>query len=160
MKELYSYADLEKLVKKIAAESEKLKNKIIGAHKTRLDYVCIFTQTLPQYEQFEVIISKIGRIVDSTPMGNVYEIPPIETDAGIVRILKNRKPAATHPELGNCDFGLDDYNAFKRENLGKDGFSLMERPDAEMIEYMEKGGVVRIYFSDPPVSYLLMLKNK
>ena len=151
--ELLSYADVAELVKKIAAESETMKNKIIGTHKAELCYTCIFAQTMPQYGQLESVISEIGRVVDNTPAGNVYELPPIETEAGVVRILKNRKPDLTRSEFGDCDFGLDDYTGFKRENLGEKGFSLIKRTDSEMIEYMEKGGAVRIYFSDPPVSY-------
>jgi len=151
--EAFLGTELLALVKTIAAKSEILKNKIIGSYKTELRYVCIFTQNQAQYEQIESILAKAGRVVDDTPTGNVYKIPPIETEAGSFEILKNRKPDQTRPELGDCDFALDDYESFKRDNLRRDGFALIKRANSEMIEYMENGGDVRIYFTNPPVSY-------
>lgn len=145
--------DLQNLITTIAAKSEVLKNKIIGSHKTKLSYTCIFAQNAQQHEQIEAQLEKIGRIVDATTTGNVYMIQPIETAAGPARIVKNRRPDPTRTELGDCDFELDDYAKFKGANIGNPGFSLINRPAAEMIEYMERGGEVRLYFSNPPVSF-------
>ena len=151
--EAFLGTELLALVKTIATKSEILKNKIIGLYKTDLRWVCIFTQSQAQYEKIESILAKAGRAVDDTPSGNVYKIPSVETDAGSFEILKNRKPDPTRPEFGDCDFALNDYESFKRENLGRDGFKLIKRTNSEMIEYMETGGDVRIYFTNPPVSY-------
>jgi hypothetical protein len=45
---------------------------------------------------------------------------------------------------------LSDYNDFKQKYLDQDGFSLITRPNYEMIELMKPGAAVRAYFSDPP----------
>ena len=40
--------------------------------------------------------------------------------------------------------------------MGKPGFKLIERSYMEMIELMEIGESVRVYFSDPPVDQQLL----
>ena len=44
-----------------------------------------------------------------------------------------------------------------KENIGKEGFKLIERPSMEMIELMEDGADVRVYFSNPPLDKQLGL---
>ena len=69
---------------------------------------------------------------------------------------KIRKPDPTRPERGDADFNLDDYEKFKNKYVGKEGFSLIERKDHEMVELMEKGSDVRVYFSHPHIDKLLL----
>ena len=69
---------------------------------------------------------------------------------GDLRLLKIRKPYPTHPERGNADFTVSDYQNFKKENLAKKNFKLIKREDFEMIELTDPDFNVRVYFSNPP----------
>jgi len=148
---------LKSLILKIIEKCLILKDKVVGEPDAILSYVCIFAQSEDEYANMENQVALTGRIVENTPTGNVYEIPPLDTSAGTLHILKIRKPDVTRPELGDCDFELSDYAKFKQNHLEKPGFKLIERETFEMIELMEEGGDVRIYFSNPPVSYPLQL---
>jgi len=122
-----------------------------------LDYACIFTHSDAEYVEMDKLTRKTGRVADETAKGNVYEIPALDTAAGKLFFLKIRKPYATHPDLGDADFGLKDYAAVKKQYLGQPGFSLMIRPGFEMIELVEPGGDIRVYFSNPPFNRTLHL---
>ncbi|MCL2439092.1 MAG: hypothetical protein FWD15_01115 [Alphaproteobacteria bacterium] len=148
---------LKPLILEIVKKCLALKDKTVGEPDAILSWVCIFAQDETSYVNMDAEAASIGRVVDDTPSGKVYEIPPLDTPAGILHILKIRKLDITRPELGDCDFTLADYTKFKHDYLGKPSFKLIERGNAEMIELMEEGGDVRVYFSNPPVSYPLLL---
>jgi hypothetical protein len=78
-------------------------------------------------------------------------IPNITTPAGILRVLKIRKPDPTRTERGDADFSINNYHEFKNHVLSRPGFSLIRRPKTEMIELIDNNFDVRAYFSYPPV---------
>ena len=53
---------------------------------------------------------------------------------------------------------MKNYEEFKEKHLPLECFSLIVREDHEMIELMEKEADVRVYFSNPPVDQLLVIK--
>ena len=151
---------MEELIQKIVKQSKELKDKYVNEYNATLSYCCIFSQTDEQYNEFENQTIKTGRLLAKTKTGNLYQINPMETVAGTLKILKIRKPDVTRKELGDCDFKLDNYSNFKEKFLSKEKFKLIERENFEMIELMDNEFNVRVYFSNPPVEEHYELLDK
>ena len=145
-------------IQQIVQKASELKDKHTTEKDAPVNYACIFSQSEKEYRDLEQEISKMGKVVQETKMGNVYLLTePIETVAGPVRIIKIRKPDPTRPERGDADFTVSDYRKFKREYLHTPGFSLMERPEMEMIELVNQQFDVRAYFSHPILAEVLKI---
>lgn len=93
-------------------------------------------------------------------MGPVFHITPIATAAGDLELLKIRRPDPKREEMGDADFTLSDYESFKKKYLGKPGFSLIKRPDMEMIELMDSSYNAIAYFSHPTLATVLKINQK
>lgn len=147
--------ELEEMAKGIVEQSQTL----VRAHANQTDalvnYACIFARSEGEYVELEATASQLGRVAKATPTGNVFQIAPIETAAGSLRLLKIRKSDPTRPERGDADFTLPDYSAFKAKYAHQPGFSLIERPEMEMIELVDPGFPVRAYFSFPTLAQQL-----
>ena len=144
--------DLESLIRDIVSEARNLFEKHTDQKDAKVHYCCVFSQSDGEFEKLNVAVNGIGgRILKETPTGPMYQIQPIETVAGALRILKIRKPDPTRPERGDADFAVSNYPEFKEKCLGRLGFNLIEREDFEMIELMDTDFNVRAYFSNPPV---------
>jgi len=148
---------LKSLIQKIVKDATILKDKYTGQKNITVGYVCVFAQNDSEYEELSTAAEKMGKIVKSTPTGPVFEIPQLPTIAGQLRVLKIRLPDPTRKERGDADFNLTDYDTFKKMNLNKPGFKVIPRDNFEMIELMEPGANVRVYFSNPPVKQQLKL---
>jgi len=146
------------LVKEIVKKACVLKDKYTDQKDAPVSYVAIFCQNDAEYDKFTKIVKTFGTVINETPTGFHYKIDPINTVSGDLRILKIRKPDKTRPERGDADFNVTNYEKFKRKHLSLEGFKLIERTDHEMIELMEKGCDVRVYFSNPPMDELLGIK--
>lgn len=75
--------------------------------------------------------------------------------SGTLPLLKIRQPDPTRPERGDADFTLSDYKAFKQWALVQPGFKVITRTNMEMIELMQPGYNVRVYFSYPTLVEVL-----
>ncbi len=148
------------LVKKIVAEACKLKDAHTTAKHAPVNYACIFTQNQKEYEALVATANKIGAVVKETPSGLLFHIPPINTVAGDLRLVKIRLPDVTRPERGDADFTILDYHVFKKKYLSKKGFKLIPRENFEMIELMNATFNVRVYFSYPPLGEQLKITKK
>jgi hypothetical protein len=72
---------------------------------------------------------------------------PLTTPAGVLHLLKIRKPDDTRPQRGAPDFKIQNYAQFKEKYLRSSGsFTLMLKKDYEMIEL--KGVDVLVYLPD------------
>lgn len=142
-----------KLVQGIVEQAKKLKDLHTLEKEVLVNYSCIFCHDENEYEQFFVAASSIGKVVKETQSGQLFQVAPIETVAGKLQLVKVRKPDPTRQERGDVDFMVTDYEAFKKESLGKPGYKLIEnRPDIiEMIELMDSTFDVRAYFSKVPL---------
>jgi hypothetical protein len=124
----------------------------------KVNYACIFSQS---NAEFSDLIDKIklsgGTVVDDTEMGPVFKIDTVATEAGNLRILKIRKPDPRRKERGDAGFTLDDYIDFKKANLNKSGFKLIQREKFEMLEFDPQDGSNLVYFSNPPLAETLGL---
>ncbi|HBA36367.1 TPA: hypothetical protein DCZ15_00670 [Candidatus Falkowbacteria bacterium] len=142
--------DLKNTVKDIVAKADILKSKIVK-EPVPVNYACIFCQSKEEYTSFLETTKQIGTVVQETKAGPVFQIASLPTIAGNLQLLKIRKPDPTRPERGDADFTLLNYEEFKKEHLSQPGFSLIQKEQLEMIEYMEPDSSIRVYFSNPPL---------
>ncbi len=142
---------LKELVQDIVKKANTLKNKFTDQINAPVNYACIFCHSEAEYEELRKIVMSFGKVLEETHSGPLFHIKPVETTSGKLQILKIRMPDNDHPELGDADFTVTDYELFKKTYLNKSGFKLIERPKMEMIELMDSKFNVRAYFSNPPV---------
>jgi len=103
------------------------------------------------------VAHQLGSVVQETPTGPVFQIKPISTVAGALRLLKIRRPDPKRPERGDADFTVTNYDSFKNKYLGKPGFSLIKRTNMEMIELIDPSYDVIAYYSYPTLADVLKL---
>ncbi len=143
--------DLKTKVKNIVKQSTELKNKHIDSKKTPVNYVCIFSQGKEEYKDLVKLTQKFGKVVKETPTGSLFQIEPLQTISGVLRLLKIRAPDSTRPEQGDADFTISNFSEFKKRYLSKPGFKLIKRKDFEMVELKDPEFDVLVYFSNPPL---------
>ncbi len=142
---------LENLVKKIVRQANELKNAHTTEKRARVNYSAVFCQNMREYESLLKEAQMKGNMLVESETGQLFHLPAIKTVAGPLKIVKVRKPSKFHPELGDADFTVKSYPAFKRVHATKPGFKLMKRQDYEMIELMDQSFKVRAYFSNKPI---------
>ncbi len=148
----------EDLVREIVREAQALKDARTSETRARVNYACIFAQSSREFAELLRHADNLGEPVQETATGPIYQIPPLDTSAGPLQLLKIRTPDVTHFDRGDADFTVSDYAAFKRDVLKKPGFTVIsKREDFEMIELMDPAFRVRAYFSKPPMDEQLGL---
>ena len=151
-------SELKSAVQNIVKEAARLKDKHTAEKTAHVNYTCIFSQDQREYESLIEAVRQLGgKVRRETPTGPLFEIAPLTTESGKLRLLKIRIPDRTRPERGDADFTVADYGSFKGKYLSKPGFKLIERPEMEMIELMDGAFNVRAYFSNPPLDKQLGL---
>ena len=150
---------MRRFVQEIVEKASNLKDKHTSEKGAPVNYACVFCQNDEQYKNLLKIVQEIGKVVEETPTGSVFQIPPLDTVAGNLQLLKIRKPDATRPELGDADFTVSNYPEFKKKYLPQKGFKLIVRNKFEMIELVDPEFNVRAYFSNPTLEEQLGLKT-
>lgn len=145
------WSELVALAKTIVSDADAMTRKHTNEVSLRVSYCCVFSRDQADQKKWDSAASATGVLAKETPTGSVYVVPEIPTDAGPLRVLKIRRPDPTRTERGDADFRIDSFDRFKESNLGRPGFSLIERPDFEMIELVDSAVDARAYFSHPPV---------
>jgi hypothetical protein len=143
--------NLKILVQEIVKQSNILKNKHTAEKTAPVNYACIFSQNETEHRDFLEAAKGIGKIIEETPTGPLFRIQPLGTVAGLLQLLKIRAPDPTRPQRGDADFTVFDYEKFKQEHLGKEGYKLITKPKFEMIELKDPVFNVLAYFSNPPL---------
>ena len=152
--------DLKLMIQEIVKQANTLKNKHIDDKKMPVNYACIFSHTQEEYNELLVVTRKIGNVREEMPTGILFQINPLKTVSGILKLLKIRIPDVTRPERGDADFTVSNYPEFKKKYLFKDGWKLIrKREDFEMLELMDPKFDVRAYFSNPPLDRQLGIDN-
>lgn len=149
--------DITSLIQEIVTKANDMKDKHTSAKNSPVNYACIFAQDKEQYDKLLTLSKKIGSIIKETPTGPLFNIHPLTTVAGNLKLLKIRKPDKTRPELGDADFTVDNYLEFKKKYLPKNEFRLIQRENFEMIELIDPNFDVRAYFSSVPLNKQLSL---
>lgn len=150
--------DLISLTQKVVADSLKLSLAHVSEPSVKVNYACIFTHDLNEFEEMARLAGKLGKVVQETTTGPVFYISPISTAAGALKILKIRRPDLKRPERGDADFTVPDYASFKAKYLGKHGFNVIVRPNMEMMELIDQSYDVLAYYSHPTLAEILKLK--
>lgn len=143
--------ELQEMIQSVVSQAKELKDKYIAEDNSKVNYVAIFSQSDNEYKDLLEAIKEIGEVILDTKTGPLFKITLLDTVTGDLKLVKIRKPDKTRPERGDADFTIDDYDKFKKDFLGKEGFKLIEREDFEMIELMDSEFNVRAYFSNPPL---------
>ena len=144
--------DLKFKVQDIVEKATLLKNKHTNQKDAPVNYACIFPQSKKEYDELIEVTKKIGNVIQETPTGLLFQIQPLKTVSGFLKLLKIRIPDVSRPELGDADFTVFNYFEFKKKYLPKEWFKLIKkREDFEMMELMDNGFNVRAYFSIPPL---------
>lgn len=145
---------IEEIVRYIVLRTLELNSLYLSDENARINYSAIFCQSEDEFEKLNLEAAKLGMIVDNTPTGPLYKlINPIKTVAGPLWLIKIRKPYATHPQRGDADFTLKDYQSFKNKYLSdSQHFFLIIRENFEMIELRDERFDVLSYFSSSPLT--------
>lgn len=138
-------------VQYIVERATVLKNKHLHTKNTPVNYACIFSHSKPEYNDLIKAAGKMGKVVKETSTGLLFQITPLKTVSGVLRLLKIRLPDATRPELGDADFTVSNFSDFKKKYISKSRFKLIPREGFEMIELIDSQFEVRAYFSNPPL---------
>lgn len=152
-----SFQEILAFVKSLVSDSIKLKNKYTKLHTIPANYACIFAHTEEEYQQLRREMDSNGKVARETEMGNIYQVGPFETEAGILQLIKIRKPEIKKHERGYVDFTVPDYETFKQEYLASPNFKLTKRANYEMISLADQEFDVRVYFAYPPIDQQLGL---
>lgn len=153
-------SELVKLVQDIVIQARRLTATHTDQGHSPVNYACIFTQSQAEYDEMLGLAQQMGTTIETTAMGPVFEITPIQTEAGKLGILKIRRPDPKRPERGDADFTVSDYSTFKKSYLGKPGFGLIERPDMEMIELIDPTFKVLAYYSHPILADVIKYRRE
>ena len=90
-------SDFDEIIHYIVEKCKILKNKYIG-EDFEIDYICIFSHSKDEYNEFIRQASIIGKIVGKTKTGPVFRFNnPPETILGRPKVLKIRIPDKTRP---------------------------------------------------------------
>ena len=143
--------DLKNKVQGIVKRANILKVEYLGNNNAPVNYACIFSQNLEEYDQLTKLVEIMGKVAMETPTGLLYQIKPLSTVAGDLQLLKIRLPDPTRPELGDADFTITDFDDFEKKYLSKTEFKRIQKDNFYMIELMDSRYDVRAYFSNPPL---------
>lgn len=149
--------DLQHIVRSIVRDAKSMVDRHTDAGQVHVNYACVFAHSDAEYADLDTAAHGLGPIAQETKTGNVYHIAPLETEAGELRLVKIRKPDPTRTERGDADFTVFGYERFKDAHVNLRGFSVIERPQMEMVEFVYPGYDVRAYFSNPTLLEVLKL---
>ncbi len=145
-------------IQSIVEKAAVLKNRHIDVKNAPVNYACIFSQSQEEYDHLIDISQKIGKVIKETSTGLLFQITPLHTVSGFLKLLKIRLPDVTRPEEGDADFTIPNFSSFKKEYLSKKDFKLIKRKNFEMVELIDSAFDVRVYFSNPPLNEQLSIK--
>jgi hypothetical protein len=152
--------DLKSKVQGIVKRANMLKDEYLGNNNSPVNYACVFSQSHEEYDQLTKLAETMGKVAMETPTGLLYQIKPLTTVAGNLRLLKIRLPDPTRPELGDADFTITDFDGFEKKYLSKTQFKRIQRENFYMIELMDSRYEVRAYFSNPPLDKQLGISGE
>ena len=147
------------LIKSIVAKSTELKNKYTIEIDAKVNYACVFCKDEDDYNYYiEELKNDGNEVIEDTYSGPLFKLKGVDTVAGNLKLFKVRRHDEKHQDLGDADFTINDYEAFKNKYLDSKNFKLITGDGYEMIELMEDNNEVRSYFSNPPLDEELGIK--
>ena len=147
--------DLISIVNYIVEKSIQMKDKYTGVKDSSIEFACVFCQNNEEYEKLTNEIEALGKVVQSTNTGFTYKLnQPLNTKAGLLSLVKIRKPDPLRKERGDTDFNTN-YQDFKKKYGDKQNFELVKREDFEMLRLSNPQNNVMVCFSSIPLSKVL-----
>jgi len=142
--------DLEKIVIYLIEQGLETLKRFTDEKNPTIDYVAIFSKDENEFKNLELVAENMGHEVDkeTARTGRTFLLDQsLNTSAGVLSLIKIRKPDDTRPQRGAPDFKIQNYPQFKEKYLGSNGnFTLMPKKNYEMIEI--KGVDVLVYIPD------------
>lgn len=113
----------------------------------KADFASVYAHSPEEFDRFTQDLKANGEICLARPTGDYYWLnESLQSDIGLIRRCRIRKPDNMHPERGYCDFETVDFPAFKLAYLNKPGFILISKTIEEMMELKDANFPVRAYF--------------
>lgn len=137
-----------KIIKYIIERGVEAVNSNTDEFPVNVDYLAIFAKDENEYQDLIMYTRNLGKSVSKgvAKTGKTILLDePVKTEAGLLKVIKIRKPDATRPQRGAPDFRVGDYRDFREKYLmSNSNFALILRKEYEMIEL--KGIDVLVYF--------------
>lgn len=112
----------------------------------KLDYLTIFAKSNDDFKQISHELEKNGVVAIPKETGSYYKLhKPLQGPFGLIFHCRVRTFDNTRPEKGYVDFGVKDYNQFKKKYQNMPDFSVIFS-GKEMIELNDPKFSVRAYF--------------
>jgi hypothetical protein len=127
---------LQKAVSYLIGQETVLAANLIGS-ALPITFLTVFAHYDDEYDTLSDIIRGWGEMGKANNGVKVRLSKAIRERGQSIEELRIRQPDPYRMQVGCCDFGVDDYSAFKETNLGKRGLRLIERPKYEMIEFFD-----------------------
>lgn len=148
---------LKKTIKTIVHTSFKLAVKHTGISDLPVSYACVFSKSEDEFQELLALVSRFGKEIQDTYSGPIYHIDPIKTKAGLLKLVKIRKPdEKVKHMLGYADFTLPDYELFKNQHIDKPNYHVFDREKYEVLELKVENSDVGVFFANPPLDKQLL----
>lgn len=120
----------------VTVQASKLSETIIGIILP-VTSATVFSHDPDEYRILSEILSGLGKEYDRVNGLRVVLHEPIKIQSHMITHLRVRPPDPNRPQVGCCDFNVQNYEIFKREQLKShaQNLRLIERPEYEMIEF-------------------------
>ena len=147
------------LIQDIVSQAKQLKNKYTDQIRASVNYACVFCQTEQEFNNFNKQAQKLGKVIKQTETGPIYLLDnAIETEAGLLKLIKIHTPKNNKNVIGYADFTVENYNKFKNNFIHSPNFNLLVGEGFEMLELFDKDFKVKCYFPDIPLDKDLGVK--
>ena len=118
-----------------------------------LEYIGVFCQSETEFERLDAEVKKMGVIVEPQKTGDIVKLnSPIELCEGSVKYLRARRFDGKCPELGCCDYKVEDWPLMRSKLEGLPGVKILERPNCKLLEMTVPGVFARAYLPTPALS--------
>lgn len=131
-------AQLAEAVAYIAEQVSELCRKAIG-QQLPITYLTVFTHYEDEYQTLVNLLAELGETSTANNGLHTKLTKPIVAKGQMITNLRVRKPDPYRMQVGCCDLGVDDFEAFKQANLGQhtQNLRLIERSEYDMIEFFD-----------------------
>jgi hypothetical protein len=138
--------ELLQAVRYVAEQTSELSKKIIGCSFS-IKSLTIFSHFEDEFINLKKILFELGDLYNENNGPRIKLHQPIKIGDNQIEYLRIRQPDSERPQVGCCDFEVEDYFAFKNQYLEshKDNLRLIIRTEYEMIEFFHPGFYVLAY---------------
>jgi len=127
--------ELIKVIKYVAIQNSKLSKKIVGK-SLPIKSLTVFSHYSSEFEKLVKILLKLGNPHNEHNGPRIILHIPVKVLGNSITHLRIRKPDPYRMQVGCSDFVVENYQNFKKVNLGKNkNLRLIKRQEYEYIEF-------------------------